>query len=311
MIVDKITDLIGNTPMLKIAPEVHDLPNVNLYAKMEMMNPFGSVKDRIAWSMLKDDIHDIVNNNKLIVENSSGNTSKAMQAIAGTYGASFKLMSAIAKVPEPLDVMRILGAEIEELTQAGSDCFDPNDPNDPQYLIEKFIEQSERPVFFTSQFTNEKNLKAHRETTAPEILTDINRVDWFVGGLGTTGSSRGIIETILERDTHMKTIGVCGAAGELIPGIRSSEQLIEAGFYERKIYNEMITLNAKTSVDYMLDLNQKSGILCGPSSGAQYAAIKQYFTENPAKQKTNVVFIACDRMEWYISYIKKYTIFLV
>ena len=236
MIVDKITDLIGNTPMLKISSDVHGLKNVNLYAKLEMMNPFGSVKDRIAWEMLKDDMDDIVKNNKLIVENSSGNTSKAMQAIASMYGVNFKLMSAIAKVPEPLDVMRILGAEIEELTQAGSDCFDPNDPNDPQYLIEKFIEQSERPVFFTSQFTNEKNMDAHRKTTAPEMLNDLDRIDWFVGGLGTTGSSRGIIETIQERDRHMKAIGVCGAVGELIPGIRAQEQLVEAGFYERNIY---------------------------------------------------------------------------
>jgi cysteine synthase B len=306
MIVDKITDLIGNTPMVKIAPEVHGLNNVNLYAKMEMMNPFGSVKDRIAWEMLKDNLDDIVSNNKLIVENSSGNTSKAMQAIAGIYGANFKLMSAIAKVPEPLDVMRILGADIEELTQAGSDCFDPNDPNDPQYLIEKFIQQSERPVFFTSQFTNEKNIEAHRKTTAPEIMNDLDRVDWFVGGLGTTGSSRGIIETIQKRDKFMKSIGVCGATGELIPGIRAEEQLVEAGFYERKIYDEMICLNAPTAVDAMLELNHKSGILCGPSSGAQYAAIKQYFNENPATEETNIVLIACDRIEWYISYIKKY-----
>ena len=306
MIVDKITDLIGNTPMLKISSDVHGLPNINLYAKLEMMNPFGSVKDRIAWEMLKDDLGDIVANNKLIVENSSGNTSKAMQAIAGIYGVNFKLMSAIAKVPEPIDIMRIMGADIEELTQAGSDCFDPNDPNDPQYLIEKFIEQSERQVFFTSQFTNEKNLKAHRETTAPEILNDLDCVDWFVGGLGTTGSSRGIIETIKTRDAHMKAIGVCGAAGELIPGIRASEQLVEAGFYERKIYDEMITLYAKTAVDNMLELNHKSGLLCGPSTGAQYAAIKHYFTDNPVSTETNVVFLACDRMEWYISYIKKY-----
>ena len=64
MIVDKITDLIGNTPMLKISSDVHGLPNINLYAKLEMMNPFGSVKDRIAWEMLKDDLGDIVANNK-------------------------------------------------------------------------------------------------------------------------------------------------------------------------------------------------------------------------------------------------------
>jgi len=68
----------------------------------------------------------------------------------------------------------------------------------------------------------------------------------------------------------------------------------------------MICLRADVAVEAMLELNQKSGLLCGPSSGAQYAAIKNYFSKNPVTEESNIVFIACDRMEWYISYIKKY-----
>ena len=306
MIANHITDLIGNTPILKISADVHGLPNVNLYAKMEMMNPFGSVKDRIAWAMIRDDLDDIIQNKKMIVENSSGNTAKALQAIAGTYDIHFKLMTAMAKIDEPKDIMRIMGAEIEELTQASTDCFDPNDPNDPQYAIERFVQQSEGKAFFPSQFTNQKNVDIHRETTGQEILNDLPHVDWFVGGLGTTGSSRGIIEVLQSRDTHLKTLGVCSAGYDVIPGIRSLEQMMEVGLYDKSLYDHVTDMTAKSAVDAMIELNRKSGLLCGPSAGAQYAAIKHYFTENPVKHETNVVFLACDRMEWYISYIKKY-----
>lgn len=306
MIVDKITDLIGNTPMLKIAPEVHGLPHVNLYAKLEMTNPFGSVKDRIAWAMLKDELDDIIANNKTIVENSSGNTSKAIQAIAGIYGIHFKLMTALAKIPEPLEVMQIQGADIEIITQAGTDCFDPNDPNDPQYVIEKYVQQSNGTVYFPSQFTNEKNVEVHRETTGKEILNDLDRIDWFFGGLGTTGSSRGIIEAVRERDPHAKCVAVCASDNELLPGVRTTGQLWEVGLFQRDLYHDIMGITPKDSVDAMLELNRKSGLLCGPSAGGQYAAIKKYFAKNPVATETNVVFLACDRMEWYISYIKKY-----
>lgn len=306
MIVDTITDLIGNTPMLKIAPEVHGLPNVNLYAKLEMMNPFGSVKDRIAWAMLKDDLPSIIEKGQTIVENSSGNTSKAIQAIAGMYGIHFKLMSALAKIPEPLEVMQIQGAEIEEISQAGTDCFDPNDPNDPQYVIEKFVQQSNGTVYFPSQFTNEKNIDIHRETTGKEIMHDLPRVDWVFGGLGTTGSTRGIAEAVRERDPNLKCMAVCATDGDMLPGVRNTGQLWEVGLFEHETYNDIMGISPKESVDFMIELNRKCGLLCGPSAGGQYAAIKKHFTENPATEDTNVVFIACDRIEWYISYIKKY-----
>ena len=92
MIVDKMTDLIGNTPMLKIDSAVTGLKNIDLYAKLEMMNPFGSVKDRTAWGMIKDDLEHIKSHNMTIYENSSGNTAKSLQAIAGMHGVKFRLV---------------------------------------------------------------------------------------------------------------------------------------------------------------------------------------------------------------------------
>ena len=306
MIFDKITDLIGDTPMLKISSDVHGLPNVNLYAKLEMMNPLGSVKDRVAWAMIKDDLDDLIEHDKTIVENSSGNTAKALQAIAGSFGVKFKLMTTMARVPEPKDVMRVLGAEIEELSQASTDCFDPNDPNDPQYVIERFVQQSEGKAYFPSQFTNIKNVEVHRKTTGPEIMKDLDRVDWFIGGLGTTGSTRGVIEAVRERDTEAKCLGVCAKDHDYIPGIRNAGQMWEVGLYDKALYQGVVDVSALDAVSAMVELNRECGLLCGPSAGAQYAALQKYFDEHPSDKEINVVFIACDRMEWYLSYIKKY-----
>jgi len=306
MIVENIVDLIGDTPMLKISKDVHGLPNVNLYAKLEMMNPFGSVKDRIAWEMLKDDLDDIIKNEQTIIENSSGNTSKALQGIAGIYNIPFKMMASFAKIPEPLEVLQVQGSEIKEIALAGTDCFDPNDPNDPQYVIEGLVKQSNGKIFFPSQFTNEKAVTVHKRETGPEIMADLDRVDYLFGGLGTTGSTRGIIEAIRERDAHAQCIAVCGGDNDMLPGVRTVSQLWEVGIYRPELYNKTMGISPTDSVTAMLELNRKCGLLCGPSAGGQYAAIKQHFTENPAVDETNVVFIACDRMEWYLSYIKKY-----
>ena len=110
----RITDMIGNTPVLEIPSSVHGLENIDLYAKLEMMNPFGSVKDRIAWGLVQDDIEGIQERGQTIYENSSGNTAKALQVIASMYGVKTKLITYLAKVDGVKDIVRMLGAEIEE-----------------------------------------------------------------------------------------------------------------------------------------------------------------------------------------------------
>ena len=91
MIYNHITDLIGNTPLLKIDPKVHGLNNFEIYAKLEYYNPFGSLKDRIAWEMLRSKLDDSIANQKTILESSSGNTAKALAALSKIYGLSFKI----------------------------------------------------------------------------------------------------------------------------------------------------------------------------------------------------------------------------
>lgn len=306
MIINQMTDLIGNTPLLKIPAHVTGLKNIDVYAKLEMMNPFGSVKDRTAWGIVKDDLEDIKKNGMKIIENSSGNTAKSLQAIANIHGIKFKLLSALANVREQKEVMQVMGAEIEEIATA-NDCFDPSDPNDPQYIIQREVAANPGKIYFPSQFTNEKNPSYHEETTAREILEDLGSVDFFFGGLGTTGSSLGITNELKKRNPSFKSIGVTAALNSFIPGIRNLSQMMESNLFQKDLYDVIFPLTDAQAVDGMLKLARECGVLCGPSSGANFQTSLDYLSKIDAEQteRKTAVFIVCDRMEWYISYLRE------
>ena len=306
MIVEHMTDLIGNTPLLKLDPAVTGLKNIDLYAKLEMMNPFGSVKDRTAWGMIKDDLAHIKTNDMTIYENSSGNTAKSLQAIAGMHGVKFRLVSALSKVEEQKQVLQILGSEIEEIAGA-SDCFDPTDSNDPQYLIERTAKAQPGQVYFPSQFTNQKNPAFHEATTAEEIIADLPRVDYFFGGLGTTGSTLGISRRLAEKNPALQTVAIVARNNHFIPGIRSLSQMWESELFKRDAYKDFIHVGEQEAIDGLLTLARQCGVLCGVSSGANYFAAIEYLRQIDAEltERKSAVFIVCDRMEWYISFLKQ------
>lgn len=307
MIYDRITDMIGNTPLLKIPAEVHGLKNIDLYAKMEMMNPFGSVKDRVAWGMIRDDIADIQAKGQTIYENSSGNTAKALQLIASTYGVETKLITYLAKVDGVKDIIRMLGAEIEEVL-GGSECFDPNDPNDPQFLIEKAVKDDPEKAYFPSQFTNPKNPDIHYQTTGKEIADDLGRVDYFFGGLGTSGSTLGAARRIRDEGSNdLKTIGICASKNDFIPGIRSMDQMWESGLFTKEHYADFVYVDSGEAVDAMMDLVKKCAIMCGPTSGASYLGALKYLRtiDDSLTERKSAVFIVCDRGEWYTDYVRQ------
>lgn len=307
MIAEKITDLIGNTPLLKIPAHVHGLHNIDLYAKLEMMNPFGSVKDRVAWAMLKDDIEELKATNKPIYERSSGNTAKALQAIANLYGVDVKLVTNLAKVDVVKDIVRMMGADIHEISGA-SECYDPNDPNDPRHIIDRMIKESENDGFFTAQFDNPKNPDIHYQTTGKEIIDDLGSIDYFFGGLGTSGSTLGVSRRIRDDiNPDLKTIGICATKKDYIPGIRPFEEMWEAGVFVKDNYNDFVFVDSGESCDAMMELVKKCGVLCGPTSGASYLGTLKYLREIDPTLTTRkkAVFIVCDRMEWYTEYVRE------
>lgn len=306
MLYKSVTELIGNTPLIEISKEITKLKNINVYAKCELYNPFGSLKDRAGYAMLKDEIQKLKENNMTVIESSSGNTAKALQIICSMNGIPFKTVTNRIKIPETKEILKVAGAEIEELPGL-SECPDPTDPNDPVAYIERIVSENPNKYYHTNQYTNLKNPKAHYEHTGKEIYDDLGKVDYFFGTLGTTGSSRGTIEYLLEKNKNLKKIGIIAEKGDTIPGIRNKDEMYEVGIFNKSLYDEIVSVNSDEAVEEMLVLNRKCGILGGPTSGAAFKGTLKYLREidDKLEEPANAVFIACDRMEWYMSYIKK------
>lgn len=307
MIVRQMTELIGNTPLLEIDPEIHGLKNINLYAKLELLNPFGSVKDKTAWNMLRHDLEEIKKKSQTVIEASSGNTAKAIQMICSVHGIPFKIVTNRVKVREVKQVLQLLGTEIEELP-GQSQCLDPTDPNDPLFIVEKIMSSEPGRYFHTSQYTNHRNLEVHAEMTGEEIAKDLSRVDYFFGGLGTTGSTRGTGETLKKTNANLKNVGIISTKGGFIPGIRNSDEMYEVGLFDKNFYDDVVEVNTDEAIEATLTLIRKCGVLSGPTGGASFAGTLRYLKEVDATltEKRNAVFLVCDRVEWYLSFMQKY-----
>lgn len=310
---DHITELIGNTPLLRLDPAVHGLPDVELYAKLESCNPFGSVKDRVAWGMIRDELDAIVAGGQTFIEASSGNTAKALRILGAMHGVGLRAVTNRIKVTEVRDLLQLLGTEIVELPGL-SECPDPTTPNDVYSVIEATMAQQPDAYYHPSQYTNEKNIEAHHHGTGREIHEDlaadgINRVDYLIGGLGTTGSTRGTATYLRKHNPELRTVAVVSDRTDFIPGIRSESEMWDVGLFQADFYDDIVTVEAGTAVDATLRLATGYGILAGPTSGASYAAALETLAAANISERADgpivAVFIVCDRLEPYLSYIKK------
>lgn len=308
MLVKRMTDLIGHTPLLEIDPAVHGLKNIDLYAKLELMNPFGSLKDRPAWNILEDQIATAAGAGQTVIESSSGNMAKAMSVICGMHGVPFRVVTSRIQVREVKQVLQLLGAEVTEFPGMSS-CPDPSDPNNPVAWIERQVAAEPGKYLHTTQFTNELNTAAHFDGTGPEILADIPGacVDYFIAGMGTTGSSRGTSEFLRRHNEQLQLIGVVAKKGDAVPGIRNADEMFEVGLFQKELYQQIVEVSVDDAIDGIINLI-RVGVLAGPTSGAAFTAAVRQLQEIDASltERKTAVFIVNDRVEWYLSYLQKY-----
>ena len=310
MLYNDISEMIGNTPLLKINPRLHGLKHIDVYAKMECMNPFGSVKDRVGKALLDPVLDEACKKDMTIVEASSGNTAKTLAILCATHGLDFKTVTNRIKQPEVRMILQMLGADIQELPGL-SDCPDPMDPNDFTTVADNLAKNDPDKYYYTDQYFNQLNLDNHYQTTGKEILDDLQHVDYYFGFLGTCGSSMGVGQYLKDNDEGTEIWGVVASAGHHVPGGRNINELWEVGFFRRDFFAGLLEGTSQVAVDAMIDLNRNAGVLCGPTGGLTYHAavekLKQVdaqMTENDARK--SAVFIACDRMEPYTSFVKKF-----
>ncbi|MFE6507664.1 pyridoxal-phosphate dependent enzyme [Nocardioides sp. NPDC057767] len=299
---DSVLDMIGDTPLLRLDPAAHEVPGAEIFLKLESANPFGSVKDRVAWGLLRDHIGAIAEGDRVVVEASSGNTAKALQIITSMHGVRFRAFTNRVRVREVREMLSLLGAEVTEMPGL-SECPDPTAPNDVFSVIGDLMEGEPGRYHHTSQYTNEDNLRAHYEQTGREIFRDAGPVDLLVGGLGTTGSTRGAATYLREQNPQTAVVGVVAAEGDFIPGIRSAAEMWEVGLFEPDFYDAIAAVDSADAISASLELATRHGVLAGPTTGAAYAAARERLLSGPGGPVTAVV-IACDRMEPYLSYYR-------
>ncbi|CAM5609561.1 pyridoxal-phosphate dependent enzyme [Streptomyces aurantiogriseus] len=305
---DSITEAIGNTPLVRIDPAVHGLTHIDLYAKLELLNPFGSVKDRAAWNMARPHLADAAELGSQVVELSSGNTAKALAVLAGMHGLTFKSVTNRMRVPEIKDLLLLLGAEIEELP-GQSECLDPTATDDPLTLFHRTISGQGNAYLHTDQYFNPRNTEAHLTGTGPEIVKDLDgrAPEWFIACVGTAGSSTGVAHVLRENDPAVRVVGLVAAKSDFIPGIRTIDEAHEVGLFDPGTYDTIEAVSTDEAIEGMLTLNRRCGILAGPTGGAAYFGAVRHLraVDGELTQRQSAVFIVCDRVESYLSYVRQ------
>lgn len=300
---DDVTGLIGSTPLIrlnKIVPENY----ANIYAKVEYFNPGGSVKDRIALSMVVNaEKKGLLKKGGTIVEPTSGNTGIGLALVGAVKGYRVILVMSDDMSDERRGILKSYGAQIE-LTKAKYGM---------QGAIDKAEELTKRHhgYFMPQQFNNPANPEIHRRTTAKEILKamDGDQIDAFVSGVGTGGTITGVGEVLKTKNKEIKIVAVEPKTSAVLSGGKPGPHMIQgigAGFIPKvlntSIINEIIPVSDEDSFHTAKNLSKEEGLLVGFSSGAAcFAALK--VAEQLGKGK-NVVAIFPDTGTRYLSFQK-------
>ncbi len=299
---DKITDLIGGTPILKLNNYIalNELP-ANIYAKLEYFNPAGSVKDRIAKAMIDDaEAKGALKPGAVIIEPTSGNTGIGLAAVAASKGYRIILTMPETMSVERRNLLKAYGAELV-LTDGAKGM------KGAIAKAEELAQQIEGG-FIPSQFTNSANPTAHFNTTGPEIWEDTDgKVDIFVAGVGTGGTVSGVGKYLKSKNPNVKVVAVEPAGSPVLSkGVAGPHKIqgIGAGFVpetlDTKIYDEIIAVENEDAFTTGRTLARKEGLLVGISSGAAVYAATQ-LAKRPENKGKNIVVLLPDTGDRYLS----------
>ena len=301
-IAQKLTDLIGNTPLLALNrfSQEAGLP-ASIVAKLEYFNPMGSVKDRIAFAMITaGEVAGKINKDTLIIEPTSGNTGVGLAFVAASRGYKLILTMPETMSIERRNLLKALGAKL--VLTPGADGM--------KGAIKKAEElaQENANTFIPQQFQNPANPEVHRQTTAEEIWRDTDgKVDIFIAGVGTGGTITGVGETLKKHKPSVQIIAVEPAASPVLSGGAPGPhklQGIGAGFvpdvFNRGVVDEIITVGNEEAFATSRQLSKTEGLLVGISSGAAAWAATEVAKRPENKGKVIVVLLP-DTGERYLS----------
>jgi len=280
MIYNNILETIGNTPVVRLNRMGPD--NVTLYVKVESFNPMASVKDRLAFAIVNDaERKGVLKPGQTVIEATSGNTGIALAMVCAAKGHPFVAVMADSFSVERRQIMRGLGAKVilTPAAERGSG------------MVRKTEElAAEHGWFLARQFENPANPEYHRNTTAPEILSDFagKRLDYWVTGYGTGGTMTGAGEILKAARPDLKIVATEPANAALLAGNEWQPHKIQGwtpdfipGVLNRDVYDDLRAVSDDRAIEVSRELAAKEGIFTGISSGATLATALEVAEEAP------------------------------
>ena len=285
-----IVQAIGNTPLVELR-RLSPKPGVRIYVKLESYNPTGSVKDRVARSMIERAEEDgLIRPGQTILEPTSGNTGISLAMICSRKGYPLKVVMPDNVTAERTQLLRMYGADI---------VYSPGEQgSNGAVAMALELAESDSSYYMPYQYGNEANPLAHYNGTALEILEELDEVAAFVGGLGTGGTLMGNARRLKEEDPDTKIVAAEPLQGELVQGLRSLEDgyippIIDLSLLDRKIF-----VSNRDAVVWTRKLLDEEGLFTGVSAGAIASIAVRAASE---LDEGNVVFIVPDDGWEYLS----------
>lgn len=294
-----VLDLVGNTPVVDVSA-LSPRPNVTIFAKLEGRNPAGSVKDRVAVSLVdtaeRDGLLIPGKPGQVLIEPSSGNTGIALAMVCRLRGYHLKVVLPSNVSPERRQLLLAWGAEI--IDSPGGEGS-----NGAVRLAQKL--SAENPEWtFLYQYANPANPAAHYTTTGPEILRDVPEVTHFVAGLGTSGTLMGVGRYLKEHKRNVQIWAVEPPSGEMVDGLRSLDDgYIPPIFLDNhgaELLDRKVVVRPKESIEWTRRMTEV-GLFVGISSGAIMAGAVKCANLIPEDELATIVTIVCDDGWKYLS----------
>ena len=302
-----VVDAVGNTPLLKLNKVAASAPSVEVYVKLEFMNPGGSVKDRPALRMMLDAIEDgRLTQDKILIDSTSGNTGVAYSMLGAALGYRVQLVMPKNVTKARKDIAHAFGTELI--------FSDPMEGSDGAIRkVREIVEHEPDKYFYPDQYNNPSNPLAHYHGTGREILEALgDRITHFVTSLGTSGTAMGTTRRLHEH--HRKIYCVAAEPAEALHGLEGLKHMassIVPGIYDPNLPDEIMPIATDDGWDMADRVAAEEGLHVGHSTGANiFAAVK--LAERAHKEQGGgcVVTVACDRGDRYFAPIrweKRYT----
>ena len=275
---------VGNTSLVKLDSLSNN--NTKYFAKLEGNNPFGSVKDRAAYWMIKDgEERGILKKGKsIIIEPTSGNTGIALTGIANVLGYKVEIVIPEKVSNETKEIIRNLGAKVFETSD--DLCPKVGAGTDQSIALATSIASSRPDTYYSpNQYANEANFKGHYVGTGPEIWKQTEgKVTHFFAGVGTGGTITGIGAFLKEKNPNVKIIGCQPQQNHLIQGWRNFEESAKPDLFLKRenVVDDWVSVDNKEAFSVVKEVFEKEKLLISPSSAAVYACMKKYFIEGDA-----------------------------